>query len=49
MNDLKIISLRYYLNYNLIIYKEIYNEFSQIAKRIYLNSKYTSPTIQNKI
>ena len=42
MKDLKIISLRYYLNDNLIIYKYIYTEFSQIAKRTYLNYKYTS-------
>ena len=48
MKDLKIIFCRYYLNDNLI-YKEIYTEFSQIAKRITLNSKYTSPTMQNKI
>ena len=39
MNDLKIISLRYYINDNLIIYKYIYTEFSQLAKRIYSNSK----------
>ena len=28
MKDLKIISLRYYLNDNLITYEEIYTEFS---------------------
>ena len=37
------------INYNLIIYKEIYTEFSQIVERIYLNSKYTSSIIQNLI
>ena len=33
----------------MIIYKEIYTEFSQITKRISLNTKYTSTTIQNEI
>ena len=35
MNDLKIISVRYYLNDNLITYKYIYIEFSQIATKVY--------------
>ena len=47
MKHLKIIHLRYYLNDNLIIYKEIYTEFSQRATWISLSSKYTSPIIQN--
>ena len=46
---LKIISLIYYSNDNLITYKDKYNEISQIAKMITLNSIYTSPTIQNEI
>ena len=49
MKDLNIKSSIYYSNDNLITYKEIYTELSQIAKKISLNSKYTSPTNQNEI
>ena len=43
MKDLKIISLIYYLNDNI---QQIYTEFSQITKRIVLNSK-THHRLQN--
>ena len=48
MKDLKIISLKYYLNNNLITYKKIYIEFSQIATRISFKCQIHITILNNK-